>query len=134
MDMSAALTNPYTLDRFDVVRRAQTVNGYGEADNSNATVPGVFGVVYTVGEGGKLTRAAEAQSVSKSLMFITKYAIRTASGPVKAPAQAYQADALVWNGTWYVVTSIDDYSHWGTGFIGAHAEALPRTQIPPVTK
>lgn len=131
MDMSAALTNPYTLDTCVVARRQQIVDETGIAANVVTFFNPVYAVIYPDGK-NSLDRKKDSQSVTKTLTVIAKFAFRAASGP--SPSQAYQADLVKWRGAAFVVIDPQDYSQYGTGFIKALCTAIPITQFPAEVK
>ena len=62
LDLSVAITNPYTLDSFDVHRKEQVVNEYGEACTAVVVVPGVRGVVFPEGPNDLARRARRSST------------------------------------------------------------------------
>jgi hypothetical protein len=126
LDMSAALTNPFTLDTFNVIRQQETLNGFGESVVTKQVVTNLRGVVYPETDMA-LMRQPNMQLASKTIAIVTKFALRTES-------IGYQPDIIVWNGNQYVVTHLGDYSNFGTGFIRATAQIIDAEAIPPTTE
>lgn len=130
MDMSAALTNPYTLDTCVVARRTLIVDTYGVGKQIVNFKP-IYAVIFPDGD-NNLSRRPDAETQVKSLTVITKYALRPATGVNNT--DEYLPDLVKWNGSPFLVHNCEDYSHYGTGFIWANCTALPLTQWPPETK
>jgi len=132
LDVSAALTNPYTLDSFIVYRRKQTVNGFGETCVAVEIEKGIRGVV-TPASLQELTRRPEAQIARKSITVITRFALRGESQTVEETQ--FQPDIVVWNNDSYLVVHVEDYSDYARGFVKVTANStdmvdLPTTAVP----
>jgi galactose-6-phosphate isomerase len=129
MDVSVALTNPYTLDSFSVLRRPENINTYGEGSTADTTIDGLYGVIYPEGNQG-LERLAEEQRQLKVIAVITKFALR---GSSKQSGQNYQPDTVIWNGNNFVVENVEDYSRYGPGFIKATCTIIDMITEAPST-
>ena len=136
MDMSAALTNPYTLDDCECIRREEQINDYGEAVIVESAPVAVKGVITPAGQ--SLTRNPEFQIAPKSINIISKFAWRTQSkeGPSIDPpgGKAWEPDHVRWHGNTYIVIGTEDYSSWATGFTVALCQIVDRSSTPPVTR
>lgn len=131
MDLSAALTNPYTLDTFKLYRRKQYINGFGETKVEVEVVEGVKGVVYPDGD-NKLARKPQGQTQPKTLTVITRYAIRGESE--KAGEVEYQPDIINWYGNKFVVIDVEDYSKYARGFVEVLATSIDFNDEPTTAR
>lgn len=131
IDMRPALTNPYTLDKFNVIRRVQLVSNDGEAQVVPTSFQGVRGIVTPSVQQKDLERMSDAQLMSKALTIITIFALRGVSED--ASKTNFQPDIVIWNGDAFLVTFIDDYSNYARGFIRAVAFMMDITAVPPAT-
>lgn len=129
LDVSVALTNPYTLSRFDVVRRPETVSNQGTSIVTETIFPKVRGVV-TPAKSKHLRRRPEGEDQPKGIVVITRFALR---GESKDGSQNYQPDMVVWKGNRYVVVEPRDYSEYGKGFIYTVCEMVDLKPTPPTT-
>lgn len=132
MDLSAALTNPYTNTPFIVKRRKQIVNNFGESTVEVEEIPNVRGVLYAAAQNG-LTRRPEAQTNSKSIEILTRFALRGESKSTEDNSE-YQPDLVLWHGNLFVVTNIEDWSNYARGFIKATLGSINIVDQPPAPK
>lgn len=128
LDVSSALTSPYLMDVFDVIRRFETVGSNGRSVITNITFHTIGGVVYPEGD-NRLRRDAERQTQGKGIMVVTRFALRGSS--VDSTAQNYQPDFVVWHGNNFVLDEIKDYSAYGPGFVQAHGCMIDAVAQPP---
>lgn len=121
MDMSDALSDPDMLDRFDVVRRPETVDPTtGKSATSTTTFEKVRGVVSTA-HGNDLERLDDADRMGRNISIVTQFALR---GPSKEGSQVFKPDLIIWRGTTYVVKTLDPYPQFGPGFVQAIAGSI----------
>jgi len=115
LDVSAALTNPYTLDTFDVNRVQEIMNNYGEMTTNVQTFPGESGVVYPEGP-EDLARRPEAELNAKTIVIITRFALRGMSSDSN-DGKRYQPDIVTWRNDNYIVVRVEDWSNFASGFV-----------------
>lgn len=127
LDLSDALTDDNLTDSFSVVRRVETVNGYGESTVATNTISPVYGVV-TAGDDNKNKRGADEQHADKSITVITAFRLQ---GPAQVGGTGYQPDVVIWGGDSYIVNSVDDYSHYAAGFVQAKCSSIDSVDAPP---
>lgn len=112
---------------FQVVRRTETVNQYGEAVLSTAVIDCV-GAVQPLGQ-NSLLREETFTTTSNGITVWTKTPIfnagRTAAG-VK-----YQPDLILWNGSYYLVRVLDPWTGFGAGFFKAECSQTDYEDIIP---
>jgi hypothetical protein len=126
MDMSAALLNPYTLSKFTVNRRSETVNNFGESVQTVTPFTPVYGVVFPESD-NNLMRKPDGEIASKAIGIVCKFALRNESA-------GFQPDIVVWNNNQYVVMYLLDYSQYGPGFLRATAHMMDFIPTAPVTE
>jgi hypothetical protein len=106
-DVSDAF-DPTFFDDYTVRRRTETINSLGRvvmAVQSYNTI----GVV-TPSSPNDLNRLPEQQYMNKAITIYTQFKIQ-------GPAPGFQPDEIVWHGSRYIVTAVDDYAGYGRGFI-----------------
>lgn len=117
LDVTDILFDPDFADTLTCIRQTQTVGDDGIASNATQTVS--FVGVVTADSGKELARLAAGSHVSGSILVHTVFRL-TNGGP-----NGIDSDHVVWNGDEYIVTSINDYSTYGAGFICASCDLLP---------
>lgn len=118
-DMSEAF-NAETTDTFTVIRRKETVNNFGESATENARIPHQVGSV-NAGDDNKIAIATDQQHIGKSISVVTQFKLRSVSEAKKASVGKvkYQPDLVFWNGDYFKVVVVEDYSRFGFGWIQA---------------
>ncbi|HVI10226.1 MAG TPA: hypothetical protein VND65_18190 [Candidatus Binatia bacterium] len=132
LDVSVALTNPYTLDSFNVHRRKQTINEFGETTISDKVFAGVAGIVHPEG-GNDLARRPEAQIQTKSLTVYTRFGLRSESEDCEDNSQ-YQPDLIEWRGDFFLVIHVEDWSQFARGYVKVTATSIDMVDQPPTPK
>lgn len=127
LDMSAALTDPFLVDSFSVVRRQETVNNSGISTVTPATTTPVYGIVYPSDE-NDLRRLPDSDIFAKAITVITKFALR---GESETEGTSFKPDLVVWNGDNFLVRLVDDYSNYGSGYIQAVCTSIDLVDAPP---
>jgi hypothetical protein len=128
IDVSVALTSLMLVDNFQVIRRTQSVNEYGEVIITPTSLGTAYGTVNTASD-NDLKRVADDQIQNKMISVVTKFMLRGvwAGG---------QPDILVWpnnaNGDNFIVVRIEDYSQIGPGFIQAICASIDTIDFAPV--
>ncbi len=117
IDVTDVLTDPDFADEITVRRRAETINGYGEADRTVTTISGVSAVV-TVGSQKPLERNADGQVQPNTITVHSMFRLLDAR-------VGQQPDVVTYNGQEFTVKKVFDWSRYGAGFICAECEAAP---------
>nr|WP_254209785.1 hypothetical protein [Burkholderia multivorans] len=99
-------------------RMTQTVDDYGRAQNSVASTP--FSAVVTSDKGDILHRNADGSRIIGSITLHTMFRLRDGGPDGRA-----DADEVVWDGATYTVVNVNDYSHFGRGFVCATCDLKP---------
>jgi hypothetical protein len=110
-------------DRFDVIRRPETISQSGRSVPSQVTVAGLLGTIYPTGD-NSLVRQTDYQLGRKTLTIVTPYRLQMA-------APGYQPDLVLYRGNQYVVSAIEDFSQYGAGFIVAEVSSILAIDAPP---
>jgi galactose-6-phosphate isomerase len=109
-------------DRFDVIRRPETIAPSGRSFTTQVTGTGV-GTFYPTGD-NSLVRQADYELGRKTLTCVTKYRLQQA-------APGYQPDVVLYRGNQFVVSSIEDFSQYGEGFVAAQLSSISGIDAPP---
>lgn len=122
MDMSDALMDPDMNDKFNVIRRPETINpANGRSSTTPQTFKNISGVV-TSAHGNDLERLDDADRMGRNISIVTSFALRGPS--VDGSDQEYKPDLIVWRGATYVVKALDPYPQFGAGFVQAIAGSV----------
>lgn len=117
LDVSDVLYDPDFVDTTLVcLRRTQTVDSYGRAQEQTQSIP--FQGVVTANEGDTLDVTAEGARVAGSITITTPFTLHmggTTAG----------ADYVQWQGTTYIIVNVYDYSTYGRGFVKATGQLKP---------
>ena len=119
LDMSDVLLDPDFIDNMTVTRNTQSVDQNGNASDSSVTW-NFYGTVTSKG-GKRLNRNSVGQFESQTIFVVTLFPLTTGTNMTGV---TIDADVVTWNGLTYTVTSIDDYSRYGAGFIQATCELI----------
>jgi hypothetical protein len=117
IDVSEVLMDPDFMDSMTCTRYMQTVPATGMAVNTSTT--SIFYGVVTSGSGDILDRIATGERVKGSIVIHTTFRLRDGSGASQT------ADMITWKGSNYIVSTINDYSHFGRGFVSALCDLKP---------
>lgn len=117
IDVSDVLIDPDFMDSITCTRYAQSVASTGMAANT-ATTSTFYGVV-TSESGDILDRTETGERVKGSIVVHTAFRLRDGSG------SSQTADMITWKGSTYTVSNVNDYSHFGRGFVSAICDLRP---------
>jgi hypothetical protein len=113
-------------ESFSVARRLETVNGYGESSTASATLS-AFGSVTPTGS-NQVLRDGAYVTITNAIQVITTFKL---IGPEKdGGLNRYQPDVVTWHGETFVVSSVQDFTNYGAGFV--QADCVSTTFVPPV--
>ncbi|WP_261524057.1 hypothetical protein [Burkholderia multivorans] len=117
LDVTDVLLDPDFMDTGLLCNRmTQTVDDHGRAQNTVASTP--FAAVVTSDKGDILHRNADGSRIIGSITLHTMF--RLLDGSV-----GQDADEVVWAGRTYTVVNVNDYSHFGRGFVCATCDLKP---------
>jgi galactose-6-phosphate isomerase len=109
-------------DRFDVVRRPEVISQSGRSVTTQVTAT-AYGTVYPTGD-NSLVRQADYELGRKTLTCVTPYRLQQA-------APGYQPDVVLYRGNQFVVSSVEDFSQYGAGFVAAQLSSISAIDAPP---
>lgn len=75
-----------------------------------------------------LQRLPEEEYTLKSIALYSPFRFQSVADPGTANQQP---DEVLWHGSTYVVRVVDDYSHYGRGFVHAIAVSIDAVDPPP---
>jgi hypothetical protein len=117
LDVSDILTDPDFMDTGLICERnVQTVGTDGMAVNATTTT--TFSGVVTSDNGDLLERTADGARIKGNMTIHTRF-------PLDDGSSANAADVVQWKGRRYTVTVVNDWSHFGRGFICANCDLIP---------
>ncbi|GAA5786136.1 hypothetical protein [Chitiniphilus shinanonensis] len=117
LDVTEILFDPDFMDTGLVCKRgAQVIGDDGMAVNAISNTP--FAGVVTSDRGDLLERIATGERVKGSITIHTVF-------PLSDGAAGQTADIVSWRGRDYTVTNVNDYQHFGAGFVCATCELIP---------
>lgn len=121
LDVSFMTTDPMLADRFEVIRRPESMVD-GRTTVSRVSQGMKTGVV-TQESPSELMKRDDAQLVPRRIFVATIFQIYPA-------VEGYQPDEIVWNGTTYEVISVLPYSRFGRGTYEVLAETRKAMNNP----
>lgn len=118
LDVTEVLLDPDFMDMGLVCKRStQTVGDNGRATNAQSSTP--FAGVVTSDKGDILERIAGGERKKGSITIHTMFRLTAGDG------EDIIADVVTWQGRDYTVAHVNDYSHFGSGFVAASCDLLP---------
>ena len=117
LDVSDVLLDPDFADaRIQCLRNTQTVGDDGIGVNTAQTLR--FTGVVTSNAGDLLKRQAQGEHIEGSITIHSRFLL-------SAGGADQTADIVVWQGRRYTVSAVNDYSHFGRGFMAATCDLIP---------
>lgn len=117
LDVTEVLLDPDFIDMGIVCERnVQTVGSNGRAVNTPTEI--IFCGVVTSDSGDILERIQAAERIKGSITIHTKFSLNDGS-------VGFSADIVRWQGRRYTVSNVNDYSHFGPGFVCASCDLIP---------
>lgn len=128
IDVTGILLDPDIAGTpFTVIRRSEIVSNFGLSTVRSKSIPNVRGSVQPTGE-NSLVREAAFDVQAKTIKVITTFRLRGVSTQAGAN---YKPDLILWNGDYYEVRVINDYSQFGGGFIDAECTSIDYVDQAP---
>lgn len=131
LDVSELTLDPLFVETFSVIRREQGIDAKGRAVIIPTLIEGVVGSVQpkdTAIGGNIITQGAEASFRGANFNVYTSFRLRSVS---KDPSDTYLPDIVVWNGDHLLVALINDYSHYGAGYMHAECASIDAVDYAP---
>lgn len=129
LDVSDVLLDPDFAETLTVTRRTVTLVK-GRATFTSSTVsPAPIGVVIPQSD-VPMQRGPDQQHLPRLFQVHTPYRLR---GPSKDPVTGNDLppDLIIWNGDTLVVNKVQDFSHFGPGFIQADCSSTDAIDNEP---
>lgn len=124
LDVTDVLLDPDFMSLGLICNRmTQVTDEKGRARNTPSSTP--FSAVVTSDKGDILHRNADGSRIIGSITLHTPFRLR--DGGLDDTADA---DEIVWQGATYTVVNVNDYSHFGRGFVCATCDLKPLTGTP----
>ena len=124
IDVTDLLTDSFIAgENFTVYRRKENINPFGESIVTVQIEQAVGQISPT--SPSNLVRDPAYSSQYKNLDVITTFRLIGAGQDIST--QAYQPDLVLWKGNFYIVNKVDDYTHYGAGFVQAICDAFDWT-------
>lgn len=114
-------------DRVTVIRREQFIDEHGRVQFSKTPIPRVVGTVTMAGS-DDLDRVPDYQKMGRVISFVSKFKMQ---GPALTGRSQFQPDYIVWRGDTYVVSVLDPYPQFGSGFTQALAGSIDSVDQSP---
>lgn len=108
LDVSFVLDDPDFADVITVTRQVETVGNNGRAIVTPQTFPDVSAVV-TQGSGDTLKLMPEGSSLEGVIVVHTRFTL-------VSETETTQPDIITYAGSNYQVTTVNDWSRFGSGF------------------
>lgn len=119
LDVTEVLDNPDLVEfqNLSYVRNPVVTGEDGIGAIVGATPAPFFGVITNL-DGDRLVRSGVGEHQEGSITVHTRTALIDGEDDKTA-------DIVVWKGTRYTVRRVNDYSHFGPGFIAAECDLFP---------
>lgn len=128
IDVTDILADPMIAgEAFQVLRRHETVNSYGESTIATTTYS-ANGSITPTGD-NSLVREDAFQSQAKTIKVVTSFMLQGQAED--AQGNKYQPDLILWKGDYYIVRTLNDYSSYGAGMIEAECSSIDWDDEPP---
>lgn len=134
IDVSDLLDDPDVAgESFSVIRRQEVVGTNGVATLTPVTYPQagqppIVGSITPTGD-NSLVRAEAYTTQSNTIEVITPFRLR---GPSKdTGGNSFQPDIVLWKGNHYEVKTLNEWTSYGAGFVGAECIAIDFNPLAP---
>ncbi|KWN75794.1 hypothetical protein [Burkholderia ubonensis] len=117
LDVTDVLLDPDFMDMGLICNRmTQVTDEKGRAHNTPTSTP--FSAVVTSDKGDILHRNADGSRIIGSITLHTMLRLMDGSA-------GHDADEVIWAGVTYTVVNVNNYSHFGRGFVCATCDIKP---------
>jgi len=116
IDVTDVILDPDFMDSVVYERNTVTIGNNGLATQTTAT--GSFLGVVTSNKGDILERLADSERIKGSITIHSRFVLNDGS-------TGTTADIVQWRGRRYTVSNVNDYSHFGRGFVCATCDLIP---------
>lgn len=127
LDLSAALYAPDFQDTFTVTRRQQSVDNYGYASTTNASMGTQSGVVYP-SQPSERESLPDLTVTDKTITILTAFPLRSEA---EVSGTEFMPDLVTWHGDLFLVRNVEDWSGYGVaGFVQAICSSIDTVDSP----
>lgn len=126
LDLSSALFSPMFQDSFQVTRRQQTVNTYGEGGSTTTDMGAQSGVVWP-SQPSERKALPDLTVTDKTITIITSFRLRSES---EVSGTGYLPDIVTWHGDQFLVRNVEDWSGYAVGFVQAICSSIDVVDTP----
>lgn len=133
IDVSELTSDPLFVEKFDVIRRREVINDKGRVEIVGSLIEGVLGSVQpkdTAIGGNIITQGEDASLRGANFNVYTAFRLRSVS-KTAPDGTRYLPDVVVWNGDHLLVALINDYSHYGAGYLHAECASIDAVDYAP---
>lgn len=128
LDVSEVIGDPLVAgEAFQVIRRQASVTAGGVNQVQTITFQ-ALGSIQPTGD-NSLVREEAYQVQAKTIKVITNFLLRGVSKD--ASGSSFQPDLVLWNGDYYLVRSVDNWSHYGVGMVEAECASIDYRNFAP---
>lgn len=117
LDVTEVLLDPDFMDTGLICHRSTETTG-DDGRTTVVTVDSPFSGVVTSDKGDILERLAGGERKKGSITIHTIFRLTAGSGDITA-------DIVTWQGKDYTVSNVNDYAHFGRGFVCATCDLKP---------
>ncbi len=119
LDVTEVLSDPDFADDTLVCERASVTTDTLGRDSATLTLLPFTGVV-TSDAGALLKRMAMGERIEDSITIHTTFLLTAGDA-----TRQLTADTVRWKGKRWTVSAVNDYSHFGAGFVGVTCDLIP---------
>lgn len=129
IDVTDISLDPFLAgDRFVVVRRKQVMTTAGIATEVIERFQNLVGSIQPTGENSLVRDEAYSDQV-KSITVVSTFRLRGVSETVDGVQ--YQPDLVLWQGNYFIVKEIKDWTKFGGGMVEADCSSFQFVDAPP---
>jgi galactose-6-phosphate isomerase len=119
-------------EQFAAITRTESVNQFGESSVTVTSATG-WGSIGPIGD-NSVIREESYDAQAKTIRVITTTFL---TGGARVGGVSYKPSVVLWNGNYYQVKAVEDFSSYGVGFVAADCvmtdyEPTPTVSSPPL--
>lgn len=122
LDVNDAFDPLMMEDQLAVERRVSTIDNHGRVVSTTTVIP--FAGVVAATSPDDLVRIPEQEMMNKSITVITPFRLQ-------GPTPSSEGDVVQWGGSRFIVRALDDFSHYGAGFVQAICASMESEDPAP---
>ena len=131
LDVSFLLSDPDLCEAFTVIRRTQVVGQDGCASANETTMQAVGSIQPkdTAIGGNVIEQSPDGAYRAAALTVHTAFRLRSVTQTTDGTT--WLPDIVLFDGGRYLVELVNDYGHYGQGFVQADLGSIDVLQVPP---